>query len=80
MKESFAAPLLRTEGLCMALSMQAGNVSQSIVDEARKIDAVIEAAVNECLAEGYRSSDMGRALTALLGEFWMETYVEPSEP
>ena len=47
------------------------------LDAAQK---VCEAAKAEVAAQGYRSSDMARALKALYGEFWYEEYVEPMPP
>ena len=42
--------------------------------------AVCDAAKAEVVAQGYRSSDMARALEALCGEFWYEQYVTPARP
>jgi hypothetical protein len=41
---------------------------------------VVDAAKAEVAAQGYRSSDMARALKTHCGEFWFETYNAPGAP
>ena len=41
-------------------------------------ERVVEAARAEVLAQGYRSTEMWKAMTALWGEYWFETYVDPA--
>ncbi len=45
-----------------------------------RLERVAAAAKAEVAANGYRSSDMARALKALDGEYWYEEYVQPSRP
>ena len=49
----------------------------ALIAELARYREVVGAARAEVLAQGYRSTDMAKALKALLGEFWFETGVEP---
>jgi hypothetical protein len=48
---------------------------RQLATENSLLTAVAEAARAEVLAQGYRSTDMAKALKALYGEWWFEDYV-----
>ena len=56
------------------------NLFEEAADRLAAAEKVIEAAKAEVLAQGYRSSDMARALEAYSGEFWFETHVPKRSP